>query len=159
MGFPVCDKLMALLLADGQINALREFLPRLPSSLAFVLSAFESASSSVVTLMPTMPPVLDSLLKPDIDMATTFRLFLRDSIPLTRLNALKQQHPPITELLSELYDIETYAACFTTLNALSFTDGLNRFQDAAFQLERSQLKLTYLKFLQHFRNIARARHE
>ena len=80
MGFPVCDKLMALLLADGQINALREFLPRLPSSLAFVLSAFESASSSVVTLMPTMPPVLDSLLKPDIDMATTFRLFLRDSV-------------------------------------------------------------------------------
>ena len=31
MGFLVCDKLMALLLADAQINALREVLPQLPS--------------------------------------------------------------------------------------------------------------------------------
>ncbi|KAJ5354906.1 hypothetical protein N7541_005950 [Penicillium brevicompactum] len=48
-------------------------------------------------------------------------------IPLTRLNAFKQQHLLITELLSELYDIETYAAGFATLNALSFSDALNRF--------------------------------
>lgn len=149
MGFLLCDKLVALLLADAQINALREVLPQLPSSLAFVLSAFENASSSVITLMPIMPPVLGSLLKSDLDMATAFRLFLRDSlcivdpaimpnfeqiaalraeqqvieymaepqhfdgdrkIQLARLNALKQQHSSVTELLSELYDIEMYAA-------------------------------------------------
>lgn len=152
----------------------------------------------MITLMPIMPPVLDSLLKPDLEMATTFRLFLRDSvcivdpaimpnseqiaalraeqqaieymaepqcfdgdrkIQLARLNALKQQHPSITELLSELYDIEMYAAGFAIRNALSFAGGLNRFQDAVFQLESSQLKLIYLKFLQYFRNIAKGRHE
>lgn len=79
MGFSFCDKIVAREMDYAQIDALRDALPSLPHSLVFVLAAYKKIDTCAVTLIPAMPPVLDSLLQATPDMATKIRLFLRDS--------------------------------------------------------------------------------
>ncbi|CAI7602100.1 unnamed protein product [Penicillium bialowiezense] len=172
MGFSFCDKIVALKDYD-QIDALRDALPSLPHSLVFVLAAYKKIDTCAVTLIPAMPPVLDSLLQATPDMATKIRLFLRDSecivdsaiwldskIGRRRMNRLKREHPGMADLFSELNMVQLYGPWFATRNALNFAEGLKMFEDAVMRMEEnSSLKTTYIRFLHHFQTVAMDRSE